>query len=80
MTGGEKLLYRVSVCTEADDPQEIKEALTLKLEELGFSVGGALVTVEPVEFQVDFLELSKMRDARDAKRSSAEQVQYCTHV
>ena len=66
------MLYRVSVCTESDDPQEIKEAVTLKLEELGFPVGGALVTVEPVEIQVDFLELRKQREARIPVGEAAE--------
>ena len=65
------MLYRVSVCTESDDPQEIKEAITLKLEELGFPVGGALVTVEPVEIQVDFLQLGKQLVARTSAGEAA---------
>ena len=65
------MLYRVSVTTEADDPQEIKEALTLRLEELGFPVGGALVLVEPVQVQVDFVEAAKLREAQKARSAGA---------
>lgn len=58
------MLYRVSVVVVVDDPQEVKEAMTLKLEELGFSLGGALVTVDPVEVQTDFLALARERVAK----------------
>lgn len=66
------MLYRVAVVVVIDDPQEVKEALTLKLEELGFTIGGALVTVDPVEVQTDFLALARARNEKAVKAVSDE--------
>lgn len=57
------MLYRISIAVMIDDPAEVKEALVYKLEEMGFPVGGVLVTVEPVQYQLDYLAAESLRRA-----------------